>query len=218
MSNPEIFEMMKNSVMEGDSEQAASLGKKALGMGITPGDAIEKGFTPGIQKMGEMWEEGEVFLPELVLSAEAMKNGIDVLRPELERRNEKAPNLGTVVIGTIQGDIHDIGKSLVASLLSATGFQVFDLGVDVAPEKFVEEAVSKKAAIIGMSALLTTTMLGQKKVIDILTSRGIRKQFKVLVGGAPVSRDWAREIGADAAPAGAMEAVQTAREMAKALV
>jgi len=215
METKELFEKMCKAVMEGDQDEAVGMGKMALEMQVDPRKAIEEGFTPGIKKMGELWEEGEAFLPEIVMSAEAMKAGLDVLKPEMEKRQEVAPSLGTVVIGTIEGDIHDIGKSLIASLLSATGFVVHDLGVDVPVEKFIEEAKEKKATIIGMSALLTTTMIGQKKVIDILKSQGIRDNYRVLVGGAPVSKKWAREIGADGAPTGAMEAVRAARDLVK---
>ena len=213
MSNQEIFKSMSRAVIDGDTDRAESLAKKSLESGINPRESIESGFTPGIREMGRLWEEGEAFLPELVMSAEAMKAGVEVLKPELEKRNESAPTLGTVIIGTIEGDIHDIGKSLVASLLSASGFQVFDLGVDVPIERFVQEAKDKNADIVGMSALLTTTMIGQKKVIEKLREIGLRDKVKVLVGGAPVSKKWAAEIGADGAPSGAMEAVQMARSI-----
>lgn len=215
MDKQELFEKMKNAVVEGDKGAAMESAHQVLEQRIKPREAIENGFTPGITEMGELWEEGEVFLPELVLSAEAMKAGIEILKPEMEKRNETAPTLGTVVIGTIEGDIHDIGKSLVASLLAAAGFNVIDLGVDVPVDKFIDEAKSNNADFIGVSALLTTTMAGQKKVIEKLKAEGMRDQVKVLVGGAPVSKKWASEIGADASPTGAMEAVQTARKMAK---
>jgi trimethylamine corrinoid protein len=214
METSELYSKMSNAVIEGDKDAAVEAAREVLKMSVNPREAIEMGFTPGIKKMGDLWEEGEVFLPELVLAAEAMKAGIDVLAPELARQNQAAPTMGTMVIGTIQGDIHDIGKSLVASLFSASGYKVIDLGVDVPPERFIEEAKANNANVIGMSALLTTTMIGQKKVIDLLKAQGIRNKFRILVGGAPVSKKWAEEIGADGAPAGAMEAVQAARNFA----
>jgi corrinoid protein of di/trimethylamine methyltransferase len=213
MEKSEIYGKMQQAVMEGDKDKARQAATQALEAKLDPRQAIEEGFSPAIKKMGELWEEGEAFLPELVMSAEAMKEGIEVLKPEMAKRQESAPNLGTVVIGTIHGDIHDIGKSLVAALLAAVGFKVFDLGVDVPAEKFVEEAKAHNADIIGISALLTTTMPGQKKVIELLNAQGIRSRFKVLVGGAPISKKWAQDIGADSAPMGALEAVQTARSM-----
>ncbi len=213
MNNQELFREMSQAVIEGHRDRAEQLAEQSLQAGINPREAIEMGFTPGIREMGQLWEEGEAFLPELVMSAEAMKAGIEILRPQLEKQNQSAPTMGTVVIGTIEGDIHDIGKSLVASLLSASGFQVYDLGVDVPIDRFVDEVRDRKADILGMSALLTTTMTGQKKVIEKLREAGLRDKVKVLVGGAPVSPLWATEIGADGAPSGAMEAVQMARQV-----
>lgn len=147
------------------------------------------------------------------MSSEAMKAAVDTLKSKMENKYKYTSSKGTAIIGTIEGDIHDIGKTLVASLLSASGFNVIDLGVDVPVEGFIKSAQENSAHIIGMSALLTTTMAGQKKLIDKLKSEGIREQFKVLVGEAPVSHKWTEEIGADAAPANAVEAVKTSREM-----
>jgi len=213
MEKSELYKKMYDSVMSGDKAAAKQAAQAVLEEGLDPRNAIEEGFVPAINKAGELWEEGEYFLPELVMAAEAMKSGISVLEGELARRNESAPVIGKVIIGTIEGDIHDIGKSLIAALLSAAGFEVTDLGVDVPVSRFVEEAKLKSADIIGISALLTTTMIGQRKVIEKLKEEGIRDRFRVLVGGAPVSKKWAEEIGADAAPMSAAQAVQIARNL-----
>jgi len=212
MDRKELFESMKKCILEGDRAQAGKLAHTSLEMGIDPRESITQGFTAGIQEVGRLWEEGEYFLPELVVGAEAMKAALAVLDVELQK-STKGSALGKIVIGTIEGDIHDIGKSLVASIFSANGFDVIDLGLDVPVEKFVQTAKESQAHVIGISALLTTTMTNQKKVIDMLEKEGIRKNFKVIVGGAPVSREWAQRIGADAAPPDAFEAVATVKNL-----
>jgi corrinoid protein of di/trimethylamine methyltransferase len=212
MDRKELFESMKKCILEGDKAQAEKLAQMSLEMGIDPRESITRGFTAGIQEVGRLWEEGEYFLPELVVGAEAMKAALAVLDVELQK-STKGSALGKIVIGTIEGDIHDIGKSLVASIFSANGFDVIDLGLDVSVESFVQTAKESKADVIGISALLTTTMTGQKKVIELLEKEGIRKNFKVIVGGAPVSDEWARRIGADAAPPDAFEAVASVKSL-----
>ena len=213
MDKQELYKKMFDAVLNAEKEEAQELAKKSIEMGLDPRNSIEEGFAPGINKVGDLWEEGEYFLPELVMSAETMKAAIEVLKPELEKKKEDAPSLGVVVIGTIEGDIHDIGKTLVASLLSAAGFKVIDLGCDVSIDRFIDEAEKNNADIIGMSALLTTTMTGQKRLIEKLNADGKRDKFKVLVGGAPVSKKWGKEIGADETPMNAMEAVHVAKAM-----
>jgi corrinoid protein of di/trimethylamine methyltransferase len=208
MSQEEIFNCMKESIVKGNVEEAGKLAGQSLKDGVDPRDSITKGFTPGIQKVGELWEEGEYFLPELVVAADAMKAALSILEPAL-KSNRSAHSKGTVVIGTVEGDIHDIGKSLVGAIMAANGFNVIDLGVDVPVQRFVDKAKESGAQAIGMSALLTTTMINQKRVIEILEKEGIRKSFKVLVGGAPVTKEWAQRIGADDAPGDAFEAVSS---------
>jgi len=215
MEKKELYEQMFEAILNGEKDNAIKLAEKSIEMGLNPREAIEEGYVPGIDRVGELWEEGEYFLPELVMAAEAMKAAMEVLKPEFEKKEEEVPQMGAVVIGTIEGDIHDIGKTLVASLLSAAGFRVIDLGVDVPIDRFIEEAEKNDVDIIGMSALLTTTMTGQKKLIDKLTIEGKRDKYKILVGGAPISKKWGKEIGADAAPMNAMEAVRTAKELVK---
>jgi len=210
LKKEELLARMHRAVLEGDKEAAESTARQALEQGLEIMAAIEKGYVPGIQEAGMLWEKGEYFLPELIASAECMKAAMKILEPALKQESRKVFSRGKVIIGTIQGDIHDIGKNLVASLLSANGFEVLDLGADVALERFIESAVEEHADIICLSALLTTTMQGQKELIEKLRSRDLLKRFRVLVGGAPVNRKWADDIGADGYAANAMAAVQQA--------
>ncbi len=208
MSQEELFHSMKESIVEGNVEKSRKLAEESLKEGVDARDSITRGFTPGIQKVGELWEEGEYFLPELVVASDAMKAALSVLEPSL-KSGKTAHRKGTVVIGTVEGDIHDIGKSLVGAIMAANGFHVIDLGVDVPVQRFIDRAKESGAQAIGLSALLTTTMINQKRVIELLEKEGIRKSFKVLVGGAPVSKEWAERIGADDAPGDAFEAVSS---------
>jgi trimethylamine corrinoid protein len=209
MRKEELFELMAKAIIEGNREESTRLAKLSLELNINPQESIDLGFAKGIKEVGAMWERGEYFLPELLMGAEAMKSAMDVLTPHI--LSGKSGSLGKkVVIGTVEGDIHDIGKNLVASMLIANGFEVIDLGADVPLEKFVITAEEVRADFICMSALLTTTMIGQKKVIEMLVEKGIRNKYKVLVGGAPVNEDWARRIGADGTASNAAQAVSLA--------
>jgi corrinoid protein of di/trimethylamine methyltransferase len=209
----DLFEEMAFSITDGDPEAAEALAKRALAEGVDPLEAINKGFVVGINQVGESFGCGEAYLPDLVLAGEAMKAAVAVLDPELARRGQQRETAGDVVIGTVKGDIHDIGKTLVGTMLAASGFQVHDLGVDVPPEKFAHKAREVKAAIVGVSALLTTTMVNQKSVIEALDDLGLRPQVKVLVGGAPVTRTWAETIEADGFAEDAIGAVAEARRL-----
>jgi len=209
----ELFEAMKQSVIDGDEERATELAQQALAQELDPLEAINDGFVPGISYVGEQFGLGEMFLPDLMLAAEAMKAAVAVLEPEMERRGTQRQMLGKVVLGTVKGDIHEIGKNLVATMLSASGFEVFDLGVDVPFEKFAQKAREVNADIVGVSALLTTTMVGQKAVIEALADMGLRPKVKVMVGGAPVTKSWAEEIGADGFSEDAMGAVTLAKKL-----
>jgi trimethylamine corrinoid protein len=175
---------------------------------------IDKGYITGIQKVGQLWEEGEYFLPELITSAECMKAAMKIMQPELEKAQIQMQSAGTVVIGTVEGDIHDIGKNLVASILSANGFDVVDLGADVKLETFIEKAEEVSADLICLSALLTTTMTGQKRLIELLKEKGLYGRYKVMVGGAPVNQKWADDIGADGYSENALTAVGAAKKLA----
>jgi len=213
MSNEELFAQMAQAIIDGDPEGAEALAGKALALGVEPLDAINKGFTPGINRVGELFASGEYFLPDLVIGGEAMKAAVAVLEPELARRQEERKVLGKVIIGTVEGDIHEIGKTLVATMLSANGFQVKDVGVNVATADFVAAVREMGANLVGLSALLTTTMLNQRKVIEALQKAGLRDQVKVMVGGAPVTRQWAEEIGADGYAEDAVGSVALAKKL-----
>jgi corrinoid protein of di/trimethylamine methyltransferase len=216
MTEESLFKRVVQAVVEGQKEEAENLAKEAVNRGLNLLEVVEKGFVPGIQKVGELWEQGEYFLPELITSAECMKTAMAVLQPELKKARIDAPSKGKVVIGTVEGDIHDIGKNLVASMLQANGFEVHDLGADVKLEKFIEKAEELKAHFICLSALLTTTMLGQRKFVEMIKAKNLTGKFRVLVGGAPVNQKWAADIGADGYAENALAAVKLAsRLMAK---
>jgi corrinoid protein of di/trimethylamine methyltransferase len=208
-----LYSAMAKSVVEGDPEAAAELARYVLSGGLVAAEAVEKGFIPGIREVGALWESGDYFLPELIASAEAMKAAMAILRPALEKSGSKTKSAGKIVIGTVEGDIHDIGKNLVSAMLSANGFEVVDLGADVKLIAFIEAAKASGADIICLSALLTTTMLGQRRVVDLLVEHGLRNKFMVLIGGAPTSRDWAEEIGADGYAENANAAVREALDL-----
>lgn len=209
----ELFALMRQSVIDGDTDQALALAQQALSQNIDPLTAINQGFVPGIDYVGEQFGAGEMFLPDLMLAAEAMKVAVGVLEPEMQKRGTQRQMLGKVVLGTVKGDIHEIGKNLVATMLSASGFEVYDLGVDVPLDKFAVKAREVNADIVGVSALLTTTMTGQKTLIEMLDDMGLRPKIKVMVGGAPVTRSWAEEIGADGYSEDAIGAVALAKKL-----
>lgn len=209
----ELFDAMRQSIIDGDTDQAEALARQALDRGIDPLAAINEGFVLGINYVGDQFGAGEMFLPDLMLAAEAMKVAVAVLEPEMAKRGVQRQVLGRVVLGTVKGDIHEIGKNLVATMLSASGFEVHDLGVDVPFERFAQKAREVEADIVGVSALLTTTMVGQKAVVEALDGMGLRPKVKVMVGGAPVTQGWAEEIGADGYSEDAMGAVALAKSL-----
>jgi trimethylamine corrinoid protein len=211
MVREELFNDIRKAIVEGDKPRAQELAREAVRSGADLNEVIDKGYVAGIQAVGELWEKGEYFLPELISSAECMKAAMDILQPEMAKANIKSRSLGKVVIGTVEGDIHDIGKNLVASMLQANGFEVFDLGADVKLERFIEKAEVEKADIICLSALLTTTMLNQKRFIEMLRQKGHYGKYKVLVGGAPATRKWAEDIGAQGFAENAALAVKAAK-------
>ncbi|MGD8412990.1 MAG: B12-binding domain-containing protein [Candidatus Latescibacterota bacterium] len=208
----DFFEQCKDAVLKGDRDAAVGLAARAIAGEHDVMAAIDRGFSAGIRQAGELWEKGEYFLPELAFSAEVMKAAMETLRPALEGTNGPSKNGRSVVIGTVKGDIHDIGKSLVSTLLSANGFDVTDLGADVSHERFVDAARAKSSGLVCMSALLTTTMTGQGRVVELLRENGLRDRFGVLVGGAPTSPTWAEQIGADAWACDAVDAVRAAND------
>ncbi|OQY23114.1 MAG: hypothetical protein B6I34_05005 [Anaerolineaceae bacterium 4572_32.1] len=209
----ELFQAMAQSIIEGEIEDAEHLAKQSIKQGIDPLEAINKGFVIGVNHVGERYSIGELFLPDLVLAGEAMKAAVAVLEPEMKRRGAERKMLGQIVLGTVEGDIHEIGKTLVGTMLSASGFQVHDLGVDVSTSEFVAKAREVKADIIALSALLTTTMVTQKSIIESLEEAGLRDKVKVMVGGAPVTQSWADEIGAEGYSEDAIGAVTVAKKL-----
>jgi len=197
MSDRELFEEIHAAVAEGEVERARALAERALRSGLDPLRVLEDGYNRALQEVGARWEAGEVFLPEMILAAEAMKAALAVLQPELRRLGKGGAGARPCVLGTVRGDIHDIGKSIVGSLLQASGFQILDLGTDVDPARFVSAVRETNAGFVGLSALLTTTMLGMRTVIDALKEAGLRSQVWIAVGGAPLTPQFADEIGAD---------------------
>lgn len=208
-----LFQDMAQSIIDGEDELAAQLAQQSIDLGIDPLDAINKGFVLGVNHVGDEFSCGNAFLPELVMAGEAMKAAIAILEPELNRRGSKREVLGKVVIATVEGDIHDIGKTLVGTMMSAAGFEVYDLGVDVSISEIVEKAREVDADLIGVSALLTTTMVRQRDVVEAVDDLGLAGKVKVMVGGAPVTRSWMEEIGADGYSEDAIGAIAVAKEL-----
>ncbi len=204
-----LYEKLAQSVIDGEPEDAEQIAKQALAEGLDPLTCINEGLTKGIQRVGELFASGEYFLPELIIGAEAMKLALAVLEPAMVG-DQSREVVGTVVLGTVEGDMHEIGKTLVGTMLIANGFKVIDLGVDMSTDKFIEAVKENNADIVGASALLTTTMLQQGKIIEALEAEGLRDQVKVMVGGAPVTESFASEIGADGYAEDAISAVDLA--------
>ena len=207
----ELFKQMAQSILDGEEDVAAELAQKALDAGIDPLDAITKGYVLGVNEVGDSFACGNAFLPELVMAGEAMKAAIAVLEPAMKAAGTERKMLGKVVLATVEGDIHEIGKSLVGTMLTSSGFDVYDLGVDVSTADILAKAEEVGADIVGLSALLTTTMVKQKEVIDEVTKRGMK--VKVMVGGAPVTREWVHKIEADGYSEDAIGAVNVAKEL-----
>jgi len=216
MDDDRLYEEMASAVIAGLPDKARELAEEALQSDIDPLSAIDKGFKPGMDVVGEGFAKGELFIPDLVMSGEAMKAAIAALEPEMMRRKQQRQVLGRVVIGTVQGDIHEIGKTLVATMLAANGFEVRDLGVDVSAGQFVAAVRESNADAVGLSALLTTTLLNQETVILTLKEAGLRDQVKVVIGGVPASPEWAEEIGADGYAENATQAVDVFKRLTQA--
>lgn len=210
----DILSSLAAALVSGEPEAVLDLARKALDAGTEPLAVVNDALVPGMREVGDKYSSGEYFLPNLIVSAACMKQAMAVLEPELKRRQQRVESAGRVIIGTVRGDIHEIGKSLVATMLAANGFEVQDLGVDVAPDRFVEAVRQTGPALVGLSALLTTTMGGQKAVIGALGDAGLRGRVRVMVGGAPINQKWADEIGADGYAQDAVSAVELARRLA----
>jgi len=209
----ELFAQAIEAIQTGDADRAAEIARKGLDQGISGMDLMNKGFIPAINKVGDLFGEGQLFLPELMMSAQAMQQVTDIINETLGEG--KSPDQGKILLGTVEGDLHDIGKTIVAALFKANGFDVLDLGRDVSVDRFIEEAETFGAHIIGTSALLTTTMAVQKELLDSLKEKGLRDKYKVIVGGAPVTQRWADRIGADAYAENAGEGVKKVMELLK---
>lgn len=209
----DILEEISQQLQIGNCEAVSDLTKKAIESNIDTKEILDNGLIAGMSVVGDRFKAHKIFLPDVLLAAKAMYAGMDLLKPLLIK--EGIPSIGKVVIGTVQGDLHDIGKNLVGIMLKGAGFEVIDLGKDVSPEEFVNAAVNHQVKIIGMSALLTTTMIGMKKVIELIDKRGLKNQIRVIVGGAPLNSDYAREIGADAYCFDGMNAVETVKRLIK---
>ncbi len=207
----DLYEQMKQTILDGEPEEAAALAAQGLAAGLAPADILDNGFVKGIEEVGDLFGRGEFFLPELVQGAEAMKAAVAVLQPELDKTSEGRRTLGVAVAGTVAGDIHEIGKTIVCSMLRAAGFTVTDVGCDVPVETFVATVRDTGADLLLLSALLTTTMPNQARTIEALKAAGLRESVKVMIGGAPTTRAWAEEIGADGYAEDAIEAVATAK-------
>lgn len=205
----EILDNLALAVLEGKKDETLQLVRKGIDSGVDPLELITKGLTVGLDQVGEKFEEGEYYLPDMMLAADAMGEAISILEPYMKKGQEQQKEKPIrVVIGTVKGDLHSIGKDIVIMMMKAAGMEISDLGVDVAPEKFVQAVEENNADILGISALMTTTIQEQKKVIDLLDKRGIRSQVKVIVGGAPLSEEWAHKVGADAYAADAISGIK----------
>jgi 5-methyltetrahydrofolate--homocysteine methyltransferase len=207
------YERMKEVILTGRVEEISGLVKRALEQGTKPQDIISQGLIEGMNEVGARFKNGDMFIPEVLVSAKTMHKGMEMLRPLLTQGETRSIGTGTVVLGTVKGDLHDIGKNLVGMMFEGAGFEVIDLGVDQPPEKFVETAREKEARAVAMSALLTTTMGEMAKVIDALKKAGLRDRIKVMVGGAPLNEKFARTIGADGYAPDAGSAVDTLRKL-----
>jgi corrinoid protein of di/trimethylamine methyltransferase len=209
-SKEELFQELSDSVVEMEEERTVAVAQAVVREGGDAYEAIEKGLSHGMERAGQLFEEEEYFIPELLMCSDAMYAGLDVLKPHLKKTAEKK---GRVVIGVIEGDTHDIGKNMVRIMLETGGFEVVDLGRDVAPRQFVDKAKEIDADIIALSTLMTTTMDGMGKVVRLLEEESIRDGFKVMVGGGPISPGFARRIGADGYAVNAAEAVKVAKQL-----
>lgn len=209
----EILNELRNAIMDLDDLKSKDAARKGIDAGLEPLDLINNGIRPALDILGERFSAGDLFLPELVLSAKAADAAVEILEPELLKRGGVSNKLGKVLIATVKGDIHDIGKNILALLMKSTGFEVVDLGVDKTEEEIFSAAKEHGVSVIGLSALLTTTMPRMQEFIEYLQESGVRDQYKVIVGGAPVTEEFADEIGADGYGADATRAVEITKKL-----
>jgi len=207
----DIIKQISDNLQRGEDEEVYNFTRRAIEQNLPAKSILDDGLIAGMSVVGEKFKAHEIFLPDVLLAAKAMYAGMDQLKPLMIK--EGIPTIGKVVVGSVQGDLHDIGKNLVAIMLRGAGFEIIDLGNDVPPEKFIDTALENEAAVIGMSALLTTTMPVMKKVVDLVKARNLSDKVKIIVGGAPLTEDYARQIGADAYGFDGMNAVDKVKEL-----
>jgi len=213
MDPREILANLTAAIIEGDNGKARNSAQEALNQGIDPLKAVEDGLSKGMAVVGENFENGEVFLPELLMAADSFTAAMEILKPEIEAQKKEMAKTGTILIGTVKSDVHNIGKNIVATVLATQGFDVVDIGIDNPSLKFIEEAEKVKADVIALSSLMTTTMPGQKEVIDTLKEMKLRDRYFVIVGGGPVTQEWAEKIGADGFGKSALQAAEMVKKL-----
>jgi len=212
MDTQEVYKEISKAVVDGDTDVVVAAINNVIDK-EDPLEIIQNSMMPGLKQVGDSFSAGEIFLPEMLMAAEAFQEGMKIIEPKLKAAGKKLETTGTVVFGTVLTDIHEIGKNIVITLMKTHGFEIFDLGANVSPTSFVEQAEAKNADIIAMSALMTTTMTYQKDVIDYLKEKGLREKYIVLVGGGPVNKEWAEQIGADGTSDSAVGAVEIAERL-----
>jgi len=208
MDKQEILKRLTNAIIDGDEEQAVTSAKDAVNLKMDPMEAMDNGLSKGMDIVGERFGKGEAFLPELLMAAQAFNAAMEILNPEIEAQKKEISKLGTVLIGTVKGDVHSIGKNIVATVLETSGYEVVDIGVDNPTLGIIQQAEKAKVDVIALSSLMTTTMPSQREVIETLKEMNLREKYKVIVGGGPVSQAWANEIGADGYGKTAIDAVE----------
>jgi corrinoid protein of di/trimethylamine methyltransferase len=213
MNKQEILEQLAKAVVEGDKNSARENAQAAVDEGLDPLEAVDRGLSKGMAVVGANFESGESFLPELLMAADSFNAAMEILNPLIEANKQKISKLGTALLATVKGDMHNIGKNIVATVLETNGFEVVDIGIDQSTLNIIEAAQKHKADFIGLSSVMTTTMPYQKEVIETLSEMGLREKFFVLVGGGPVTQKWADEIGADGYGETAVDAVGVAKKL-----
>jgi len=215
MDKKQLMENIVRSIIDGDQVKAQENAREALNINIDPLEVVESGFSRGMAIVGESFERGESYLPELLMAAATFNAAMEILEPEIEAQNKEIAKAGTVLLGTVKGDVHNLGKNIVAMVLETNGFSVVDIGVDVPSLNFIEEAKNVKADVIALSSLMTTTMPAQREIIEILKEKNLRDEYFVIVGGGPVSEEWAERIGADGFGKTAVDAVELIKRLLK---
>jgi len=213
MNKEQILENLTNAIVDGNEDMATENAKAALEAQLDPLEAVELGLSKGMDSIGDQFENGEVFLPELLMAAVAFKAAMEILKPELELQKKEVAKQGKVLLGTVKGDLHNIGKNIVATVLETKGFDVVDIGIDNSAMDIIQEAQKAQVDVIALSCLMTTTMPGQKEVIEVLEEMNLRDKYYVIVGGGPVTQEWADQIGADGYGESAVQAAELTREL-----